>query len=196
MDPIESFLVIIVLIYLGVFLCDIILKTRKMEFQVRRYYYGIALFIVMFIIARILFILNDIMYYQTGDPSYKHGFYYVLGSFIVALAAFAILFVVEKYIVDGKLHFIPSIIILISAILMLILPQIGEINMVTIYSAFVFLSSSLIPLLYIQVGLKVSGRHRKKSILLALGLIIFFIGNILNMGILKDKFSFFRYLSP
>jgi len=195
MESLELTLIIIVIIYIGIFFVNLLWFSKQLEKQTKNYYYGISFFLLMFMITRIFFLINDIIYYQTLDPDAKQGFYYVLGSFTAAIAAFGIMFVVERYIYK-KLHYIPSVIILISASLMIILPKINGINMVTIYTLITSGMAALIPILYIIVGLKVSGTPRTKSFILAIGILIFFLSNLFNMGALKEAFPVFIIISP
>ena len=95
-----------------------------------------------------------------------------------------------------KLHFIPTIIVLIATVMMIILPRIDNMNMVTLYSTISSVMAIIIPLLYIIVGYQVSGKTRKKSFILALAIIVLFLGNFFNTGILKDVFPLFKLISP
>lgn len=195
MDPLEFFLLVIVFIYLGVFSTHILWKTKRLESQLKKYYYGIAFFVAMFLICRILFLTNDLVYYQTGDVSQKQGIYYIIGSFFATIATFGIMFVVEKYVYH-KLHYVPSAIILSMAAMILILPKWNGTNLVTIYTTVSSALAAILPLLYLIVGLQVAGKPRTKSFILATALVIFFLANLLNTGTLKDIFPIFKILSP
>ena len=195
MDPLELILIILVIAYLGIFTIHILYKCTKLEPQLKYYHYGLAFFALMFMLARIFFLINDLVYEASLNPSDKQGIFYLLGSISSGLAVLGIMFVVEKYVYK-KLHFIPSIIVLISIILMILLPTINNTNMVTIYTGFGVGISVIIPILYLIVGYQVSGHTRKKSFILAFAIIILLFGNIFNMGLLKDAFPIFKILSP
>ncbi|MHA1146846.1 MAG: hypothetical protein ACTSR8_01220 [Promethearchaeota archaeon] len=198
MDPIvlTFFLALLVIIYLGFFFLHILWKTPKLENKLQSYYYGIAFFLIMFMICRILFLVNDIIYYATQDEEQKQGVYYILGSFVSGLAALGIMYVVEKYIMEKKNKYIPSFIIFLFSMLILIVPRLNGVNLVAIYNIVISLITAVIPFLYISVGLKVNDRPRTKSFILAFGLILFYIGNLLNMGLLKDAVPILIILSP
>ncbi len=106
------------------------------------------------------------------------------------------MFVVEKYVIEQKLHFIPTIIILIFTALMIFLPRINGNNMVTAYTTISSAMAVIIPLLYIKVGIKVSGRSRIKSFILEIAIMVILLGNVFNMGLLKDIYPIFKILSP
>ena len=171
MDPLELILIILVIAYLGIFTIHILYKCTKLEPQLKYYHYGLAFFALMFMLARIFFLINDLVYEASLNPSDKQGLYYLFGSISSGLAVLGIMFVVEKYVYK-KLHFIPSIIVLISIILMILLPTINNTNMVTIYTGFGVGISVIIPILYLIVGYQVSGHTRKKSFILAFAIII------------------------
>ncbi len=195
MESAELALLFLVFAYLIVISVHIFVKNLKLEEKVRFYYYGIAFFAITFLISRIFFLRNDIVFYQTGDIAQKQGPNYVIGSFFSTIATFGIMFVVEKYVYK-KLRFVPSIVILICAVMILVLPKLNNINLVTVYSTISSIMAMLIPLLYIRVGLQVSGKPRVKSFILAVGIVVFFIGNVFNMGLLKDLYPIFIYISP
>jgi len=195
MELLEFILIICVIVYLGIFSLHIIWKCTKIEPQLKRYHYGLAFFAIMFMLARIFFLINDLVYETTLNLADKQGLYYVLGSISSGFAVFGIMVVVEKYVYK-KLHFIPSLIVLISTVLTIILPSINGENMITIYSTVSSGMAIIIPILYIIVGYQVSGHTRKKSLILATAIIILFLGNLFNMGLLKDAFPIFKLISP
>jgi len=196
MDSVELVLILLVIIYLGIFFIHLIWKSTQLEPQLKYYHYGLAFFAIMFMLTRIFFLINDFVYEATLDPLDKQGFYYILGSISGSLAVFGIMFVVEKYVIEQKLHFIPSIIVLIFTALMIFLPRINGINMVTAYTTISSGMAVIIPILYINVGIKVSGRSRIKSFILAIAILVILLGNIFNMGLLKDTYPIFKILSP
>jgi hypothetical protein len=196
MDPIEFMLTILVIVYLGIFSVHILYKCTKLEPQLKYYHYGLAFFAIAFMLARIFFLFNDLVFEVTLDPADKQGLFYVLGSISSSFAVFGIMFVVEKYIIKKRLKFIPSIIILIFAVLIIVLPKIDDTNMITLYTTVSSAMAVLIPILYISVGFQVSGHTKKKSFLLAIAIIIVFLGNLSNMGQLKTAFPIFRIISP
>ncbi len=195
MDPIEFILVILVIVYLAIFTIHVLYKCTKIEPQLKFYHYGLAFFALMFMLARIFFLLNDLVYESTLNLADKQGIYYLLGSISSGFAVFGIMYVVEKYVYK-KLHFIPTIVVLISTVMMIILPRFNDINMVTYYSTISSLMAIIIPLLYIIVGYQVSGQTRKKSFILAIAIIVLFLGNFFNSGFLKDALSIFKIVSP
>ena len=195
MDPLEFILILVVILYLAVFTFHILYKCTSLEPQLKYYHYGLAFFALMFMLARIFFLLNDLFYEATLDPTQKQGMFYLSGSICSGLAVLGIMYVVERYVYK-KLHYIPTLVVLISTGLMAVLPKINETNVVTIYSTISSLMAIIIPLLYIIVGYQVSGQTRKKSFILAFAIIILFLGNLFNTGFLKDAFPLLKIISP
>lgn len=188
MEIIEFVLVLTFLLYICVFFVHLVWKTTKMEPEQRKYHYGIAVFLVLFLICRIFLMMNDLVADFFSNPALKQGIFYILGSFFAAVGVSVLMIVVEKYVYK-KLRFVPSAIVILSAILMLVLPRLylptGPINMVTNYSTIMGLMAIVIPILYLIVGYRATGKLRKRSFLIMIALIGFFIGNIMNTGTLR-----------
>ena len=162
----------------------------------RNYHYGVMFFLVTFIACRIIFLINDTVITDLyGEDTPPYDALYIWGNFFANIAAFGVLVVVEKYVYT-KLKFIPSIIILIASIMTLILPKWGEIWLTNVYSIVAAVMGALIPFLYIAVALKVTGKTRKKSFLLALGLIIFIFSVMTYIEALQDVMPILEYISP
>jgi uncharacterized membrane protein len=169
-------------------------KVKSLDVEFRYFYYGVAVFLLSFMVARVLFFINEITF-EGKDLSLKQGMYYNIGSSLSAIAILGLSVIVEKY-VYSKLHYIPSFIILISVILTIFLPKISEINMITYYT-YVWASCAIIfVFVYFYIGLKTRGDIRKKSFIIVIGLILQFIGNLLNTGLLKERYPMFRVFSP
>jgi len=149
----------------------------------------------MFLIARTIFLVNDVIYDETGDLFFYTGPPYIIGNFFATLATFGIMLVVEKYVYT-KLHFVPSVIVFICAVLTLVLPVIGDFNMINIYSIIAAIIGGLIPILYLIVGFQVKGQPGRKSTLLGIGLIIFMVGLLMYIDTLQEEIQIFVLLSP
>ena len=195
MEPLEFILIVLVIIYLGVFTIHILYKCTKLEKQLKYYHYSLAFFGLMFMLTRFFFLINDLVYEASLNPLDKQGLWYILGSITGSFGVLGIMYAVEKYVYK-KLHFIPSIIVLVFTVLMIILPRIDGTNMITIYTTIGGVMAIIVPILYLFVGFKVSGHTRKKSFILAIAIFIILLGNVFNMGLLKDIYPFFIILSP
>lgn len=198
---IELILAFVVLGYILVFLSHLLWRFFHIKWVIyhgeyheksQRYYLsGIALFLVGYFLCRLL-LLFYVFTYSESDEAYS---IYVFASFFAAIGLFGIMVVVENYIYK-ELKFIPSTIILICAILMLVFPMYQGTNLVVIYSLVSASMGAVIPLLYLIVGLRISGKTRKKSLLHSLGVIILIIGNGVNTGILVALFPILMYIAP
>jgi hypothetical protein len=192
---IEFILSISVIISLILMVVYTFWKLKDLDLEFKFFYYGIALFLIAFIFARILYLLNDILFQQTGDLSLKQGMYYIVGSIFSGIASFGIMFVIERYVYT-KFHYILSLIILIGILLMIFIPRINGTNMITIYNIFIAVPAGLVLLIFLYIGFKTKGDIRKKSFILALGMILLFAGTLFNTGTLKDTYPIFKILSP
>jgi len=149
----------------------------------------------MFIIFRTIFLINDVIYDETGDEFFYTGPPYIIGNFFASMATFGIMFAVEKYVYK-KLHFVPSLIIFISAILILVLPSVDGVSLINIYSIIAAVMGAIIPILYLIVGFQVSGETRRKSFILAVGLLIFMISLLMYIETVQEMAPIFEILSP
>jgi hypothetical protein len=195
MEIIEFTIQLIVLGYTLLFFCHLLLKAHKSEPQQKRYFMGVAVFSLGFFLTRFFLLLNDLIYPESLELSLRQGILYLLGSFFAMIALFWLMYVVERF-VYSNLHYIPSIIILTAAVLIWILPKVNDTNLVTIYTVVSGAAATLVPILYLRVGFQVSGKTRRKSFILAFGIVLLLIGNLINMGILRKSFPILVYLSP
>ncbi len=166
-----------------------------MEPVMKKYHYGIVIFIILFLIARIIFLINDTIYLPKGDNDPTYVRLYALGNFFAIIAAFPLMFVVEKY-VFSKFHFVPSITILTCSMMVIIYPGPGDTSFIIFYAIISALMSATLPFIYLYVAIKASEETRVKSTLLGLGLIIFFIAVLFYTDILQRSLPILAYLSP
>ncbi len=186
-------LLTIALVYMALFVVHLIIKTLKVEPIMRNYYVGVALFVIIFMAARIIFLVNDVVYLNSDDLL-TYNILYLLGNFLAILATLMIMLVVEKNVYK-KLHYVPSIIILICAIMIPIFP--GPENAYVIFYAIISaLMAALIPFLYIAVGLKVTGEPRTRSFILGTGLIIFIVAVLFYSDMMQEAIPALSYVSP
>ncbi len=188
-EPIYLWFFIIITIYLGIAAIHLIIKAIKSKESGRNYYLSMAFFAGFYCIARIL--LDIELAYYAGDyyPLYQWG------SFFAVFGLFGFMFAVERYVYP-KLKYIPSILILLAAALILIFPTYDETNLITYWALLSSICGILIPFLYLNVGLRSTGEVRNKSLFLAFAIIIFFVGKGLNFYFLLDMFAILRIIVP
>lgn len=180
---------IILTIYLGFLTAFFVIKAIKAESERRFYFFSVAFFSFFYMICRLLLLINSFI---SGEA---YSTLYILGSFFAVLGVAGLMFAVEKYVYQ-KLKFIPTIIVIIFAVLIMVIPQINGVNYVTYWVAIGTICAIIIPILYLKVGFKSSGEIRKNSLFVAFGIIIFLMGNGMNTKIITDFFPILLILAP
>ncbi len=195
MEPITLYITIIFFVYCTIFFFHILWKSRKIDWELKYYYFGIASYIILFVISQSMFVINELLY--TGGSGVPQEYYiiYIIANFIGQMAIFGIIVVVEKYVYN-KMHYIPSVITLISAILILVLPRINDVSLMIIYILIGAVVGALIPIIYFRTGFQVSGKPRNKSFIIGCGLIIFILGVLLNTYFLLELIPILAIIAP
>jgi hypothetical protein len=187
-EDVYLYLFIVITIYLGILTTHLLIKAIRNE-EGRNYYLSIAFFGGFYMVSRIL--LNIELVYDSYTL-------YQYGTFFAIFGLFGFMFAVERYVFQ-KLKYIPTILILISALLVLIYPFHGSpesLNLITYYGLVASVSAIFIPFLYLYVGLKSSGPVRSRSLFLAFAIAVFFIGKGLNFTSLLAAFPILRIIVP
>ncbi|MFX0070561.1 MAG: hypothetical protein ACFFAO_05655 [Candidatus Hermodarchaeota archaeon] len=195
MEPITLFITIIFFIYCTIFFIHILWKSRKIDWAVKYYYFGIAMYIILFVISQSMFVINEMLYTGSSGVPQQYYFLYILANFIGQMAIFGIIVVVEKYVYN-KFHYIPSAITLISAVLILVLPRINDTSLMIYYILIAAFVGALIPFIYFRTGFQVSGKPRNKSFIIGCGLIIFILGVLLNTYFLLELIPILAIIAP
>lgn len=187
-------LLVIALVYTSFFLCHLLWKISKAESIMKNYYIGIAFFTACFLSARIIFLINDLIFMNELEHVQTYNTLYIMGNFLATIAVFGIMFAVEKYIYK-KLKFIPSIIVVISSVLV-IFPGMLNTDLIIYFTIGGSIIGVVIPFLYIYVGINASGEMKTRSFLIAIGLIIFMLSVLFYADVLQASVPIFMYLSP
>ena len=175
--------------YLGVFTIHLIFKAKKAEEERKYYFLSIGIFGILYMICRILLVIDAIDEYPPMSPLY------IYGSFFAVLGVVGLMFAVEKYIYQ-KLKFIPTICVFIFSLLIVLVPGNETTKLVTIWVTIGTAFAIIIPILYLKVGLKSTGEIRKNSLFIAFGIIIFLVGNAINTGLLTAAIELFFIIAP
>ncbi|HUX99129.1 MAG TPA: hypothetical protein VMV49_06210 [Candidatus Deferrimicrobium sp.] len=146
-----------------------ILMIRKalgpdLERPQREYYIGMAIFIFVHLVARIFY-----FYYDFIDIN---EFYWDLGAIIGLLGIVFVLYAIERNIFTRS-KFLFTITTLIFILMLIILPPYIKPYLQTIIVSIIGI---FLPLIYVYVGIKSHGNIRKNSLLIAVGILIFLIG--------------------
>ncbi len=143
--------------------------TKEFERPQREYYLGIAIFILIHILARVFYFIFDFVNNQE--------IFWELGALVGIGSVIFMLYAIERNVYT-RTKFLITIITIINLVLLLIFAllittPLAKTIIQTINTALVGL---FIPLIYIYVAYKSSGVYRRNSLLIAIGIIIFLAG--------------------
>ncbi len=131
----------------------------------REYYFGLALFIIIHLIARIIYFLHDFVY--IGDQNL-----WELAALVGIGSVIFLVYAIERHIFT-RTKFLITVIVIINLILMIVLPpdlkDIARIFNTTLVGIY-------LPSNYIYVAYKSTGIYRRNSLLIAIGILIFLGG--------------------
>jgi len=156
----------------------------------REYYLGIAIFILIHILARVFYFMYDFIE--------RNETYWNLGALIGIGCVIFLLYAIERNIFT-RTKFIITIITIINLILLTIFTLVESLETAKIVVQFINtgLVGLFIPLIYLYVAYKSSGIYRKHSLLIALGIIIFLIGQTAHSkALLIEGNAIYFILSP
>ncbi|MHA1752529.1 MAG: hypothetical protein ACTSYZ_09180 [Candidatus Helarchaeota archaeon] len=162
-------------------------KSKKSELKSqKRFFIGISFFFIFWGIMRIMFIFSN--YYYEIDLS-LYSFYWKIASTIGIGGLLSILIVLEIYMVKSK--FIFSIITFIGLLLAIILPINGTEISGARLATYIFLPTGALSILglYIYLYIKLSGRARHETGIIAWGLTLIFLGYTLTIELIKHIFN-------
>jgi hypothetical protein len=184
---ISNALMISLFVYLGLFATHIIIRNQKIESGLKYYFYGIATYFIFFIISQSMFLVNDIF---IEEATLTYEVLYILGNFLGHIGLLVLMFVVEKQVYNN-LKYIPTIIILISAILELIFFE-----YMIIFIVILLLTATVIPMIYIGVAIQTTGTTRTKGLFHGIGLIFFMLGILFNTYFMLNILKAFYIIGP
>jgi len=176
-------------IYLGFLTIHLVSKAKKAEEERKYYFLSIAFFSALYMVCRILMVIDAIDEYPPLSPLY------IYGSFFAVLGVVGLMFAVERYVYQ-KLKFLPTICIFIFSLLIILIPGDLTTKLVTYWVIIGTAFAILIPILYLKVGFNSTGEIRKNSYYIAIGILIFLVGNGINAGVLTSAIEIFFILAP
>ncbi len=139
--------------------------TPDFERPQREYFFGVGIFIIIHLIARILYYYHDFIY--VGDP-----FFWELAALIGIISVIPLVYAIERNIFKWS-KFLFTIIVIINLVLLLVLPLEYKNVARTINTTMVGI---LLPSMYVYVAYKSTGTYRKSFIINAVGILIFLGG--------------------
>ncbi len=184
---ISNLLMVCLFVYLAAFAINIFLRVKTIESALRYYYLGIAAYFIFFIISQSIFVVNDLV---VTEDTRLYDALYLTGNFLGHIGLIVLMFVVEKNVYD-KLKFIPTILILISAILEIIF-----FDYMFFFVILLLIVATLIPIIYIRVAFQTTGTTRLKGLLHGTGLIVFMLGILFNSYTFLSISKVFYIIGP
>ena len=175
-------------VYLGFLTIHLVSKAKKAEEERKYYFLSIAFFSVLYMVCRILMVIDAIDEYPPLSPLY------IYGSFFAVLGVVGLMFAVERYVYQ-KLKYLPTICIFIFSLLIILIPG-DATSLVTYWVIIGTAFAILIPILYLKVGFNSTGEIRKNSYYVGIGILIFLVGNGINAGDLTTAIEIFFILAP
>ncbi|MFX0071528.1 MAG: hypothetical protein ACFFAO_10605 [Candidatus Hermodarchaeota archaeon] len=166
------------------------LKSRK---QVLR---AIALFFYFYIVKRFFFILSDFERDANGDTQLFYR-YTALAYVFYFLALLNFIFLTEKYVINRSKYILTYIFIsgLIINIVMLFFPELMPIVRYLNY-AILYTEVVILLIIYTYLAIKTTGKLRKKSIFIIIGLLVIVIAEFLESEALIMSGITTPYYSP
>jgi hypothetical protein len=187
-----SILLLIIKFFLVIFLArELYGKYKRLGYFEQDFLFAFFVFMVSLFISRIFYIIFDFGLTQYDIDKYvSYALFWKLGGFIGGVGLFFVLITIERAILKYKLKGIPSIIILISFIIVLIYP-INTLSEFQLLHIIIILSLSLtymIPIIFVYMGIR-APEIRKVSFILALGVILFLSGLVFMNEFFFNQFN-------
>ena len=107
--------------------------------------------------------------------------FYKLGDFSVSIGYFAVLYIIDKELLNFKMKRIPAILVLVLSVIQLIYPVItqADFEVVVLFGYIGVLFVLLIFLLFLYVGIKTPSLG-KYAYMIALGILLIGVGSIIG----------------
>ena len=121
-----------------------------------------------------------------------HDIIWRLTSLIGNLGLILLMYVLELHILEKKLKFIPTIIVIIGTIPAMIFGAGGQKDEISLVRLVMYVGNVfmiLVPFIYFYLATKTSGRTRKRALSAGVGSFIMFVGVVLNSSIGKTIFE-------
>ncbi|MBD3227698.1 MAG: hypothetical protein GF329_05875 [Candidatus Lokiarchaeota archaeon] len=159
----------------------------------RDYFLGMVVFIVVHMISRIFYMLYD-FYYINGSPYVP---FWDIGAAIGAASVVFLLFAIERHMLK-KTKYLFTILSIITVVLYFVIYQYRDI----VQLIMIPIVAIVVPLIYVYTAIKSTGQIRKTSIIIAIGIIIFILGqaahsiNVWDIFTENIAFGLYYIISP
>ena len=154
----------------------------------RDYFLGLVLFIIIHMVSRIFYILYD-FYWIDGS---QFILFWDIAAAVGTASLIFLLFAIERHIIK-KTKFLFTILSIITVCLYFIIYEYR--NIVQLFM--IPIVAIVIPAIYVYTAIKSTGNVRKNSLIIAMGLIVFILGQAAHSINIWDLFmydiAFFLY---
>jgi hypothetical protein len=184
-------------------------KSRGKVKEYRQYLLGMGIFFLLYGISRIVmfsfemlfpidFVWNlsasdfRLIFANNPDIVFVHEIIWRITSLIGNVGLILLMYIVERHILEKKLKYIPTIFMIFSAIPALILGAGQQKDELSIFRIVMYIGNFLlilVPLMYLYLGLKTSGRTKKRAISATIGMTTMFAGVTINSSMGKTVFE-------
>ena len=150
----------------------------------REYYLGMSAFILVHLIARYFYYLYD--FHGQAQLNWD------LGASIGLIGIVFLLYAIERNVFTRSKFFFTIITIIFIILIFILPPEFKSISQTIIVS----IIGLFIPLIYLYVAYKGSGDIRKNSLIVAIGILIFLIGQTAHSSTFFDLGFIYFIISP
>ncbi len=185
----------------------LVIRLKDKQKQIRNYLLGIALFFILYGIARIIMFLFELtfdpfvwridvnefdkIFAEHPEIDARHEIVWRASTGIGTLGVVILMYQLELRILEKRTKFIFTILQIVSVIPALILGVEGK-DEITVVRIILYAGNVLllfIPLFYLYYAFKTTGETRKRAIGATMGIFILFFGVLFNSSIGKTLFN-------
>lgn len=188
---------VIVMVYLGIIGTYLILKSiKKEEKSARSMSHAYAIFIYLYIVARLFYIFSD--YERDSNAETLLYYRYVALAYVFQiLGLLCIIFVLEKYVIIRTKRIVTYIILVLLGVNIIMfffpnfIPTVRYINYGILY-----FEVALLIIIYIYLTLNTTGELRTKALLTVIAFFTMITGTILEIDALSSTGLVLPYYTP
>ncbi|TXT60332.1 MAG: membrane protein of unknown function [Promethearchaeota archaeon] len=179
-----TIILIVAKIFLNGYLLNKILKKTKEqgEFKID-FVFTIFLIVLGLLISRVIYFYYD-FFLTFFNPDllyiYPNVVFWKVATLIAGISQLVAVFFIDKILLKFKLKGIPAYILLIGRLIQFFYPinSAGDFRVASTIGTILMLIMIILPIIFIYIGIKMP-QLRYYSILLAVGIIIYFIGSMI-----------------
>lgn len=185
-----TLVIVLVKFIIVLFLAIKIARKRRQEKSFSFAFLASVLFLIIcWLVSRLCYIYFDFFltkFVVARYPEFPNIWFWKAGSFIAAIGVAAVVWTVDRKILQNKFKGILAIIMIVASVIQLVYPvnNSADFDFVSMIGIVGSLGAFLIPILFLWIGIKTPGL-RKVALAIVFGTIIYVLGNSLpNSNIL------------